>query len=71
MFEAVAAANSEPDAAKRVELWKTANELIMAELPGLPISNSPPSIAFAPNVYPPDVSPMTAEDFAQVYFTES
>lgn len=70
VFEAVAAANAEPDAAKRIELWKTANELIMAALPGLPISNSPPSIAFAPNVYPPDVSPMTAEDFAQVYFTE-
>jgi len=70
VFDAVAAANTEPDEAERIELWKTANELIMEELPGLPISNSPPSIAFAPNVYPPDVSPMTAEDFAQVYFTE-
>jgi peptide/nickel transport system substrate-binding protein len=69
VFDAVAAANTEPDAAKRTELWQTANELIMDELPGLPLSSSPPSIAFAPNVYPPDVSPMTREDFSQVYFT--
>jgi peptide/nickel transport system substrate-binding protein len=69
VFDAVAAANTEPDEATRIELWKDANELIMAELPGLPISNSPPSIAFAPNVYPPDVSPLTSEDYSQVYFT--
>jgi len=69
VFDAIAAANTEPDAEKRVELWKTANELIMEELPGLPISSSPPSIAFAANVYPPDLSPLTQENFAQVYFT--
>ncbi|HEX2144342.1 MAG TPA: ABC transporter substrate-binding protein [Glycomyces sp.] len=69
VFDAIAAANSEPDQAKRVDLWKTANELVMEELPGLPISSSPPSIAFAPNVYPPDVSPLTRESFSQVYFT--
>jgi len=69
VFDAIAAANTEPDQAKRVDLWKTANEAVMEELPGLPISSSPPSIAFAPNVYPPDVSPLTREDFSQVYFT--
>jgi peptide/nickel transport system substrate-binding protein len=69
VFDSIAAANTEPDEAKRVELWKTANETVMEELPGLPISSSPPSIAFAANVYPPDVSPLTREDFSQVYFT--
>ncbi|SDL34772.1 peptide/nickel transport system substrate-binding protein [Glycomyces sambucus] len=69
VFDAIAAANTEPDAAARVDLWKAANEAVMEELPGLPISSSPPSIAFAANVYPPDVSPLTREDFAQVSFT--
>ena len=69
VFDAIAAANTEPDEATRIELWKAANEAVMEELPGLPISSSPPSIAFAPNVYPPDVSPLTREDFSQVYFT--
>jgi peptide/nickel transport system substrate-binding protein len=69
VFDAIAAANTEPDEATRVDLWKTANEVVMEELPGLPLSSSPPSIAFAPNVYPPDVSPLTQEDFSQVYFT--
>ncbi|WP_030144442.1 MULTISPECIES: ABC transporter substrate-binding protein [unclassified Glycomyces] len=69
VFDAIAEANTEPDQDTRVDLWKTANELIMEELPGLPLTSSPPSIAFAPNVYPPDVSPLTQENFAQVYFT--
>lgn len=69
VFDAIAAANTEPDQATRVDLWKTANEAVMEELPGLPISSSPPSIAFAPDVYPPDVSPLTRENFAQVSFT--
>ncbi|GAB3645962.1 ABC transporter substrate-binding protein [Glycomyces tarimensis] len=68
IFDALAEAASEPDPEARVDLWTNANELIMEELPGLPISHSPPSIAFAPNVYPPDVSPLTAENFAQVHF---
>lgn len=69
VFDAIAAANTEPDEATRTGLWETANEAVMEELPGLPISSSPPSIAFAPDVYPPDVSPLTREDFSQVYFT--
>ncbi|MFB9658375.1 ABC transporter substrate-binding protein [Glycomyces mayteni] len=69
VFDSIAAANTEPDEATRVDLWKTANEAVMEELPGLPLSSSPPSIAFAANVYPPDVSPLTQENFAQVYFT--
>jgi len=69
VFDSIAAANTEPDEATRVDLWKAANEAVMEELPGLPLSSSPPSIAFAANVYPPDVSPLTQENFAQVYFT--
>ncbi|THV21788.1 ABC transporter substrate-binding protein [Glycomyces paridis] len=70
IFDAVAAATSEPDEATRTELWMTANETIMEELPGLPLSSSPPSIAFAANVYPPNASPLTQENFAQVFFTQ-
>ncbi|WP_199043712.1 ABC transporter substrate-binding protein [Glycomyces salinus] len=68
IFDGLAEAASEPDADVRAEHWIELNEMIMEELPGLPISSSPPSIAFAPEVYPPDVSPLTQEDFSELYF---
>ncbi|MBQ0984558.1 ABC transporter substrate-binding protein [Streptomyces sp. F63] len=68
VFDAMKAASSEPDAEKRTELYKKANEVIMDFLPGLPISSSPPSIAFAKDVNPPKVSPLTQENFAEVSF---
>ncbi|WP_100447651.1 ABC transporter substrate-binding protein [Glycomyces xiaoerkulensis] len=68
IFDGLAEAAAEPDPSVRAEHWAGLNELIMEELPGLPISHSPPSIAFAPDVYPMDVSPLTQEDFSQMYF---
>ncbi|MBB1255415.1 ABC transporter substrate-binding protein [Streptomyces alkaliterrae] len=68
VFKAVKAAGAEPDVAKRVELYKKANEVIMDYLPGIPISSSPPSIAFGKDVNPPKVSPLTQENFAEASF---
>ncbi|MEE1927379.1 ABC transporter substrate-binding protein [Streptomyces sp. TRM 70351] len=68
VFGAVKAAEAEPDVAKRVELYKKANEAVMEYVPGVPISSSPPSIAFSADVNPPEVSPLTQENFAEVTF---
>ncbi|GAB3234955.1 ABC transporter substrate-binding protein [Glycomyces halotolerans] len=68
IFNGLAEAAAEPDPDTRTQHWTELNELIMEELPGLPISHSPPSIAFAPEIYPMDVSPLTQEDFSQLYF---
>ncbi|MCH0538018.1 ABC transporter substrate-binding protein [Streptomyces sp. MUM 203J] len=68
VFDAVTGASKETDPAKRVEAYKAANEKIMDYLPGLPISSSPPAIAFGKNVNPMNVSPLTQENFAEVSF---
>ncbi|MEN3585636.1 ABC transporter substrate-binding protein [Streptomyces sp. ZYX-F-203] len=68
LFEAVRAGSQEGDPAKRIEAYEKANEMIMDYLPGLPISSSPPAIAFGKNVNPPKVSPLTQEYFAEVSF---
>ncbi|WP_017599508.1 ABC transporter substrate-binding protein [Nocardiopsis lucentensis] len=65
LFDAMAEASSNPDTEERVAAYQDLNEQIMEILPGLPISSSPPSIAFAPNVVPPNVSPLTQEEFAE------
>ncbi|MCS0634105.1 ABC transporter substrate-binding protein [Streptomyces sp. LP05-1] len=69
VFAAVTDASKQVDPAKRVASYKKANETIMAYLPGVPISSSPPAIAFGKNVNPPKVSPLTQENFAEVSFT--
>ncbi|MEV5441699.1 ABC transporter substrate-binding protein [Streptomyces sp. NPDC052644] len=68
VFDAVNAGSKIGDPAKRVDAYKKANEAIMEYLPGLPISSSPPAIAFGKNVNPPKVSPLTQENFAEVSF---
>ncbi|MFV0133521.1 ABC transporter substrate-binding protein [Streptomyces sp. HMX87] len=68
LFEAVNAGSKFADPAKRTESYKKANEVIMDYLPGLPISSSPPAIAFGKDVNPPKVSPLTQENFAEVSF---
>ncbi|WP_406062430.1 ABC transporter substrate-binding protein [Streptomyces sp. NBC_01077] len=68
VFDAVNGASKIADPAKRVDAYKKANEMIMDYLPGLPISSSPPAIAFGKNVNPPKVSPLTQENFAEVSF---
>lgn len=68
VFDAMADASAEVDHTKRVELYKKANNAVMDFLPGVPISASPPAIAFAKDVNPPKVSPLTQENFAEVSF---
>jgi peptide/nickel transport system substrate-binding protein len=68
IFEGLAAAAAEPDPEVRTQLWAELNVMIMDQLPGLPISSSPPSIAFSPDVEPMEVSPLTQEDFSDVSF---
>ncbi|MFJ3934418.1 MULTISPECIES: ABC transporter substrate-binding protein [unclassified Streptomyces] len=68
VFDAVNAASKVTDPAARVDAYKKANEAIMAYVPGVPISSSPPAIAFGKNVNPPNVSPLTQENFAEVSF---
>ncbi|GAA3077629.1 ABC transporter substrate-binding protein [Streptomyces roseofulvus] len=68
VFNAVKAGSLQGDPTKRTDLYKAANEAIMEYLPGLPLTSSPPAIAFGKNVVPPKVSPLTQENFAEVSF---
>ncbi|PZT68513.1 ABC transporter substrate-binding protein [Streptomyces sp. SW4] len=68
VFDAVNAGSQFADPAKRTDAYKAANEAIMDYLPGVPISSSPPAIAFGKDVNPPKVSPLTQENFAEVSF---
>lgn len=68
LFDAVNAGSKVADPAERVAAYAKANEVIMDYLPGVPISSSPPAIAFGKNVNPPKVSPLTQENFAEVSF---
>lgn len=61
--------DAEPDRIKRIDMYKALNKQIMEFLPGLPISHSPPSIAFAKNVTGVKPSPLTAEVFNNAEFT--
>ncbi|GLF94791.1 ABC transporter substrate-binding protein [Streptomyces yaizuensis] len=68
VFDAVNAASKITDPNGRTEAYKKANEAIMEYVPGIPVSSSPPAIAFGKNVNPPKVSPLTQENFAEVSF---
>jgi peptide/nickel transport system substrate-binding protein len=65
LFEAMEEASTNPNQEERVAAYQDLNNQIMDILPGLPISSSPPSIAFSANVNPPNVSPLTQEQFAE------
>jgi peptide/nickel transport system substrate-binding protein len=68
IFDLLSEVRTEPDVATREAMYEEANEAIMEFLPGVPISSSPPSIAFSPDVNLPTVSPLTQENFAEVSF---
>ncbi|MFD7508981.1 ABC transporter substrate-binding protein [Streptomyces sp. NPDC059853] len=68
LFDLLERASTEPDVDARVALYEEANEFVMDFLPGVPISSSPPSIAFSADVNPPTVSPLTQEIFAEASF---
>lgn len=65
LFEAMEEASTNPNQEERVAAYQELNNQIMDILPGLPISSSPPSIAFAESVNPPNVSPLTQENYAE------
>ena len=61
------AADSEPDAAKRNDLYVALNNNLMGEwLPAVPISHSPPALVLAANVQGVVPSPLTDEKFWNV-----
>lgn len=65
LFDDMSEVSGNPDETERIAGYQDLNEQVMEELPGLPLSSSPPSIAFAPEVEPPNVSPLTQEIFAE------
>ncbi|SHN04681.1 peptide/nickel transport system substrate-binding protein [Cryptosporangium aurantiacum] len=66
-FAQIAAADAEPDAAKRKALYEQVNrDLVGKYLPAVPISHSPPAIATAGNIDGLVASPLTDERFASV-----
>ena len=66
IFDALNAAEAEPDADTRTEDYKKANELIMDFVPGVPYVHTQPSIAFKAGVTGFVPSPTNNEDFAKV-----
>lgn len=69
LHAALNAVDEEPNRDKRTEMYKEINKQIMEFLPGLPISHSPPSIAFAKNLTGIKPSPLTSEVFHNAEFT--
>ena len=65
LFDAMEEASTNPNEEERIAAYQELNKQVMEILPGLPISSSPPSIAFAENVDPPNVSPLTQENFSE------
>jgi peptide/nickel transport system substrate-binding protein len=63
LFAQFAAADSEPDVTKRVELYKELNAALMDFLPGVPIANGPPSLVLAKDVTGVKASPLTDERY--------
>jgi len=70
LFAQFAAADSEPDPDVREGLYQDLNNDIMEFLPGVPLSHSPPALVVAENVDGLVPSPLTAENFATVVFTD-
>jgi peptide/nickel transport system substrate-binding protein len=67
LFREIAAADAEPDAAKRAQMYEQVNRDIMNKyLPAVPISHSPPAIVVRSNVNGLIPSPLTDERFATV-----
>jgi len=69
LFEKFKAADSEPDAAKRAEMYKAINADLLNFLPGVPIAHGPPSLVLAKNVTGVKASPLTDERYYTAEFT--
>jgi peptide/nickel transport system substrate-binding protein len=70
IFGKLTEAEVEPDLARRAELYKEANRMIMEFLPGIPYVHTKPSLAFRRNVQGYAPSPVTLEPFSLVTVTE-
>ncbi len=70
LFDAFAAADSEPDPASRTGLYEDLNEQIVDFLPAVPISHAPPALVVEDYVEGLVPSPRTSEDFSTVTLTE-
>ncbi len=66
IHDLLAKAEAETDLAKRTEMYKQANKLIMEFLPGVPYAHTRPALAFKPNVKGFVPSPVQNEDFSKV-----
>jgi peptide/nickel transport system substrate-binding protein len=66
IFSLLDNAEKETDPAKRVDLYKQANEAIMKFLPGVPYAHTGPFLVFTKNVKGYIPSPVTTELFATV-----
>lgn len=69
LFDALTAADSNPDEAARETQYQEINNQIMTALPGVPISHSPPALAFAKNLTGFTPSPVLNDTFEKVEFT--
>jgi len=69
LFAEFKAADSEPDQAKRVELYKALNAKLMDFLPGVPVANGPPSLVLSKDVAGVKASPLTDERYYTAYYT--
>jgi len=66
IFDLLDRGEAEADQAKRTEIYKEANDKIMAFLPGLPYAHTEPALAFKATVKGFVPSPVTNEDFNTV-----
>jgi peptide/nickel transport system substrate-binding protein len=71
IFTTLNDAEQETDPAKRVELYKQANEQVMQFLPGVPYAHTGPFLVLAKNVQGYVPSPVTTELFATVSLTST
>jgi peptide/nickel transport system substrate-binding protein len=69
LFAQFKAADSEPDQAKRYDLYKALNAKVMDFLPGVPIAHGPPSLVLGKNVAGVKASPLTDEHYSTAYYT--
>jgi peptide/nickel transport system substrate-binding protein len=69
LFAQFKAADSEPDGAKRVELYKALNAKVMEFLPGVPVAHGPPSLVLSKDVSGVKASPLTDEHYSTAYYT--
>jgi peptide/nickel transport system substrate-binding protein len=63
LFDKFKAADKEPDAAKRTEMYKALNAELMTFLPGVPLAHGPNTLVLAKNLTGVKPSPLTDEHF--------